>query len=81
MTVKKIDVRVGEHYTIKVGGMLTIVRIDAEATFASGGWFGINLRTGKRIRIRTARRLRSALTPLDVENYMRERNKPAETSQ
>lgn len=61
--MKKADVKVGELYWCKVSRQLAIVRIDrkdSHAGYAGGspGWYGTNLKTGRRIRIQSARRLR-----------------------
>ena len=55
--MKKNDIKVGATYIVKVSGTLTKVRITRE--HARGGWCGINLATGREVRIRTAARLRS----------------------
>ncbi len=54
--MQKHNVRVGSTYIVKVSGTLAKVRITRE--HARGGWYGINLATGREIRIRTAARLR-----------------------
>jgi len=54
--MKKADVQIGTHYRAKVSGQMTTVRIDAEN--ANGGWNATNVRTGKKIRIKSAQRLR-----------------------
>lgn len=53
--MKKNEVKIGETYTAKVSGGETEVRITEECEH--GGWWGINLRTGRQIRLRTGRRL------------------------
>ena len=54
--MKKDDVKVGQAYVVKVSGKLADVRLDEE--HPQGGWVGTNLKTGKRVRIKSARRLR-----------------------
>lgn len=54
--MKKKDVRIGGRYRAKVSGKLTTVRIDRESPY--GGWDATNLETGRRVRIRSAQRLR-----------------------
>ena len=54
--MKKNEVKVGGNYTAKVGDKLVTVRIDS--AHSSGGWSATNTRTGKRIRIKSAQRLR-----------------------
>ena len=55
--MQKHHVKVGATYIVKVSGTLTKVRITRE--HVRGGWCGINLVTGREVRIRTAARLRS----------------------
>jgi hypothetical protein len=52
------DVQVGAVYTAKVSGVLTTVRIKNER-YGGSGWVGVNEKTGREVRIRTAARLRS----------------------
>jgi hypothetical protein len=59
--MQKHNVRVGSTYIVKVSGTLARVRITREHN--RGGWYGINLATGREIRIRTAARLRSDASP------------------
>ena len=54
--MQKHNVKVGSTYIVKVSGTLAKVRITRE--HERGGWYGINLATGREIRIRTAARLR-----------------------
>lgn len=54
--MKKNDVRVGSIYVAKVTGKLARIRIDAESP--NGGWSATNLETNRRVRIKSARRLR-----------------------
>jgi len=56
--MKKTEVRIGECYTAKVSNKLAKVRIDSAHT--DGGWNATNTSTGKRIRIKSAQRLRGA---------------------
>ena len=55
--MQKHNVKVGSTYIVKVSGTLAKVRITRE--HERGGWYGINLATGREVRIRTAARLRS----------------------
>lgn len=57
--MKKADVILGALYVVKVSGVLTTVRLDAESPF--GGWLGTNIKTGRQVRIRGAARLRHKL--------------------
>ena len=59
--MQKHNVKVGSTYIVKVSGTLAKVRITREHD--RGGWYGTNLATGREIRIRTAARLRSEVTP------------------
>jgi len=56
--MKKNEVKVGGLYHAKVSDKLVTVRIDSSNTH--GGWNATNTRTGKRIRIKSAQRLRGA---------------------
>ncbi len=56
--VKKAEVKVGGRYLAKVSDKLTPVRIDVENP--RGGWDATNEATGKKVRIKSAQRLRGA---------------------
>ncbi len=56
--MKKDQVKIGRTYVAKVSDRLVTVRIDS--THSRGGWNATNTATGKRIRIKSAQRLRSA---------------------
>jgi hypothetical protein len=56
--MKKSDVKLGGVYTAKVTNKIVQVRIEAESRY--GGWDATNLETGKKVRIKSAQRLRSA---------------------
>ncbi len=56
--MKKNEVKVGGMYVAKVSDKLVTVRIDS--THSKGGWNATNTATGKRIRIKSAQRLRGA---------------------
>ena len=55
--MKKADIKIGSVYRAKVSDKLTDVRIDAENT--NGGWDATNLATKKKVRIKSAQRLRA----------------------
>ena len=55
--MQKQNVKVGATYIVKVSGRLARVRLTREHD--RGGWYGVNLATGREIRIRTAARLRA----------------------
>lgn len=54
--MKREDVKIGGTYLMKVSGLLTHVRIEHATSF--GGWEGRNIRTGRKVFIRSPRRLR-----------------------
>ena len=56
--MKKADVQIGKTYIVTVSGKLAHVRITRDL-FPCGGWLGRNLATNRKIRIKTAARLRS----------------------
>ena len=56
--MKKNEVKVGGMYVAKVSDKLVTVRIDS--AHSKGGWHATNTATGKRIRIKSAQRLRGA---------------------
>jgi len=55
--MKKADVKIGQTYTCKVSDKLTLIRIDS--TSPHGGWNATNVKTGRRVRIKSAQRLRA----------------------
>ncbi len=57
--MKKNEVKIGGTYTAKVNGKVAKVRIDAENPH--GGWNATNLETNRKVRIKTAQRLRACL--------------------
>ncbi|NOT00453.1 MAG: hypothetical protein HOP29_07475 [Phycisphaerales bacterium] len=54
--MKKDKVQIGGTYCAKVSGQLARVRIDAASRF--GGWDGTNVSTHRKVRIKSAQRLR-----------------------
>ena len=54
--MKKKDVKLGATYLVKVSGKLTHVRLTAESPYK--GWVGVNVNTGREVRIKTAAKLR-----------------------
>lgn len=54
--MKKDEVKIGGTYQAKVSGRLTEVRITGESRH--GGWDAVNVLTNKKVRIKTAARLR-----------------------
>ncbi|MBE7457423.1 MAG: hypothetical protein KJ057_13000 [Phycisphaerae bacterium] len=66
--MKKNAVHLGQSYLAKVSGILVPVRIDAENPH--GGWTATNTETGRKVRIKSAQRLRrpaASETPASVE--------------
>ena len=59
--MQKQNVHIGTTYIVKVSSTLAKVRLTRE--HPRGGWYGINLATGREVRIRTAARLRSEAKP------------------
>lgn len=57
--MKKNEVKVGGTYAAKVSGKVVSVRIDGENRH--GGWDATNQATGKKVRIKSAQRLRAAV--------------------
>ena len=57
--MKKAQVKVGGVYAAKVSGKVVQVRLDSESRY--GGWEATNLATKKRVRVKSAQRLRYAV--------------------
>jgi hypothetical protein len=57
--MKKDEIKIGHLYEAKVSDRIVSVRIDS--TNSHGGWNATNTATGKRIRIKSAQRLRRAV--------------------
>ena len=66
--MKKKDVKIGETYVAKVSGILAPVKILGENRY--GGWDGMNVRTGRPIRIKSAQRLRRVLGDKQTEGWI-----------
>ncbi len=58
--MKSSEVKIGGVYAAKVTNKVVEVRIDAESQH--GGWEATNLATGKKVRIKSAQRLRGEAT-------------------
>ena len=58
--MKKNEVKIGGVYKTKVSNNIVSVKITHERP--SGGWDGLNLKTGKTVRIKTAQRLRGVVS-------------------
>ena len=57
--MKKDEIKIGQCYEAKVSDRVVSVRIDSANSH--GGWNATNTATGKRIRIKSAQRLRRAV--------------------
>ena len=66
--MKKSEVKVGGHYTAKISGKLTTVRVDAVRSSKHGNiidrWDVTNLTTGRKTTFRTAGRFRNEVKPV-----------------
>lgn len=54
--MKKSNVKVGSIYAVKLSGSVVPVRLDRESPH--GGWLGVNMKTRKEVRVKSAQRLR-----------------------
>ena len=59
--MKKANVEVGKVYEAKVSGKVVQVRLTGESHF--GGWDGVNVETNRKVRIKSAQRLRPVPAP------------------
>jgi len=59
--MKKSEVKTGKFYAAKVSGRMATIRIDAENP--SGGWDATNITTRKKVRVKSAQRLRHETRP------------------
>ncbi len=57
--MKKDQVQIGGTFVAKISGKLATVRIDTESPY--GGWNATNVDTGRKVRIKSAQRLRHEL--------------------
>lgn len=62
----KNEVTIGESYSVKVSGTVTAVEIISN--HSRGGYWGVNLATGRMVRVKTAGRLRQHLGKRIGEN-------------
>ncbi len=67
--MKKNEIKIGHAYMAKVTNSEAPVRIDAESPH--GGWDAKNLISGRKVRIKTAQRLRRQCTQADLANLKR----------
>ena len=63
--MKQNEVQIGGVYSAKVSGNIVQVRIVRQNP--RGGWDGLNLKTNKAVRIKSARRLRGVVSHLTVK--------------
>jgi hypothetical protein len=56
--MRNSEIQIGAVYEARVSGRLVPVRV--VAAHPAGGWEAINLATGRRLRLKSARRLRRA---------------------
>jgi hypothetical protein len=61
----KREVIIGGRYSAVVSGVPAMVRLTAESPY--GGWDAVNERTGRKVRIKTAARLRFPLADADAK--------------
>jgi len=59
--MKKSEVKIGDVYRVKVSGTIASVRITGENPY--GGWDGVNVATKRKVRIKSAQRLRGLAAP------------------
>jgi hypothetical protein len=58
--MKKKDVKLHSTYRAKISNELTVVRIEEERPY--GGWFATNIKTGRRVVIKSAAKLREEVS-------------------
>ena len=66
--MRKMDVLVGGVYEVRVSGRIAPVRLIAEH-WSGKGWDGVNIVTGRDIRIPTAARLRREVESRNWSDY------------
>lgn len=78
--MKKAEVVLEKVYSVKVSGRIQPVLITGKSRF--GGWDGININTGKPIRIKTAAKLQGVFEAVDSSSRTRKhRNTKTEAEQ
>ena len=58
--MKKSEIQLGGKYVAKISGKLTVVQVQSPCSF--GGWNAVNLSTQREVRIRSAAKLRKAVS-------------------
>jgi hypothetical protein len=76
--MQKSDVRIGGTYVAKVTNRIVHVRIDAVSRY--GGWDATNLATEKKIRIKSAQRLRGELGTTSATAEAKDAKQPTSAS-
>lgn len=66
--MKKSQIVIGASYVAKISGALTIVQITHEMSIGKG-WTALNRKTGRRVEIRSAQRLRQLVPEADAEQW------------
>ena len=62
--MKAKDVQIGQVYTLKVANNITHTHVKITAVNPHGGWDGVNMATGKAVRIKSAQRLDNQTTTI-----------------
>ena len=73
--MKKDQVQIGQLYAAKITDKIVPVRIDAE--HKDGGWTATNTQTNRKVRIKTAQKLRNKIAPGSKANGEDESAKPS----
>ena len=76
--MQKSEVRIGGTYVAKVTNRIVHVRIDAVSRY--GGWDATNLATNKKVRIKSAQRLRGELGAESAAGKAKDATQSAEAS-
>lgn len=67
--MKKAEVEIGGRYLARVSGSIEQIRITSPSQY--GGWYAVNLRTGRTVRVKTAARLRRRIDePVPVTSQL-----------
>jgi hypothetical protein len=69
--MKKNEIAVGKVYAVKISGRLAPVMLTSVSQY--GGWYSLNLRSKRDVRIHTAAKLRFELTKTPTGNWMKTR--------
>jgi len=66
--VKAKDVSIGNHYTAKISGEVVVIKLLSD-WHGGRGWHGLNLRTGRTVHIKSAAKLRRAVSMSEALEY------------